>query len=90
MEIICIDDNFSGPQMDIIPNRPVRNQIYTVRDMFVTSDGRKAIHLKEIENPHIEHDSGLGMFEPSFAARRFTTLLGEPIRKEANKVNEPY
>jgi hypothetical protein len=82
METICIDDSFSEIQKKLIPNRPVKDKIYTFRDVFKLPNESIAVHLNEITNPELTHPSGLGTFEPSFNIERFTTLLGEPIKKE--------
>lgn len=77
-EVICIDDHFLPQQIELIPNRPVQDKIYTIRDIFSTRMGR-ALHLEEITNPQLEHPSGLGTFEPSFAVDRFRPLISDEI-----------
>lgn len=75
-DVICINDVFKPEQIALIPNRPVEDKTYTIRDIFTTRMGR-AILLNEITNPHLEHPSGMGTFEPSFSIDRFTTLLSD-------------
>lgn len=75
-EVICIDDKFEAHQIALIPNRPVEGKIYTIRDVFTTRMGR-AVHLEEITNPHLDHPSGMGTFEPSFSVMRFSPLVSE-------------
>ena len=75
-QVVCVNDAFDPLQCATIPNRPQRDKVYTVRDAFQvtrngTSSGIWALHLTEISNPHLSHPSGLGTFEPSFAATRF-------------------
>lgn len=77
--IICVNDSFDPIQQATIPRLPGRDKKYTVRDAFQvtrngTSSGIWAIHLNEVTNPHLPHPSGLGTFEPSFAAERFAML----------------
>ena len=77
--IVCVDDAFDPIQQATIPNRPQRQLVYTVRDAFQvtrngTASGIWAVHLKEITNPPLPHPSGLGTFEPSFAAHRFAEM----------------
>lgn len=74
--LVCVNDSFDARQRATIPNRPVRDEVYTVRDAFrVTRNGTAAgiwaVHLRELSNPDLPHPSGLGTFEPSFAAERF-------------------
>ncbi len=79
MEVICIDDVFEARQIAVIPNRPEEGKIYTIRDIFRVPNGRIAVRLHEIHNPLRPHPSGLGMYEPSFDSKRFTTLLNKPV-----------
>ena len=79
--VICVNDHFDSIQVSSIPNRPTRDKQYVVRDAFqVTRNGTVsgiwALHLREITNPHLPHPSGLGTFEPSFAAERFAVVEG--------------
>ena len=87
MEIICINDVFTPRQISVIPNRPVLNKIYTIRDLFETEFGT-AVHLNEIHNPHV-NGGMVGTtpltFEPSFSVKRFTDLLGKPLNVEVLK-----
>lgn len=83
-EIICINGHFTSEQIAIIPNRPTEGHIDTIRDIFKTRNGI-AILLNNIHNPHNgEHYVGQDKFtfEPSFAASRFTDLLGNPLNEE--------
>ena len=83
MDIICINDVFDAEAIALIPNRPVKDKIYTIREVIPTSDGRIGLLLNEITNPLIP--SGNFSFEPRFNNNRFTTLLGKPINKETIK-----
>ena len=93
-QIICINDTFTPEQKAHIPNLPVENKIYTIRDLFNTDNGM-AIHLNEIHNPRLNGGSigtNTFSFEPSFSVERFTDLLGRPLnveelRKEMRKSN---
>ena len=74
--IVCVNDTFDARQRATIPNLPVKDEVYTVRDVFQvtrnqTASGIWAVHLRELTNPDLPHPSGLGTFEPSFAAERF-------------------
>lgn len=85
MEIICINDQFSPEQIQHIPNRPVRDNIYTIRDVIRSQNGIGLL-LNEIRNPS---DSGYttinGMdfsFEANFNQNRFTKLDGSPLTEQ--------
>lgn len=88
-DVICINDKFRPEQIILIPNRPVEGKVYTIRDLFTTRNGR-AIHLEQISNPHLDHPSGLGTFEPSFSVDRFTTLVDDEVEIEAEVKEEVY
>ena len=88
-DIVCINDKFQSEQIALIPNRPVEEKMYTIRDVFTTRNGR-ALHLDQITNPHLEHPSGLGSFEPSFSVDRFATLNTDEVVVEEEVVEEVY
>lgn len=69
-QVICIDDKFDPKLVSLIPNRPVKDEVYTVRETLLTRNG-KAIQLEEIRNPELYDQLHQGMFEPSFNVRRF-------------------
>ena len=69
-QVICIDDKFDAKLVSLIPNRPVKDEVYTVRETLLTRNG-KAIQLEEIHNPELYDQLHQGMFEPSFSVRRF-------------------
>lgn len=69
-QVICIDDKFDPKLVSLIPNRPIRDEIYTVRETLLTRNG-KAIQLEELRNPALYDELHKGMFEPSFHVRRF-------------------
>ena len=79
--VVCIDDKFDIKQMSLIPNRPVLNELYTVRDNLLTRNG-KAIHLEEITNPPLHDEFHNGSFEPSFHIRRFRLATKEEITQK--------
>ena len=85
--IVCVNDNFDAIQRETIPNLPKQETTYHVRDAFQvtrngTSSGIWALHLTEIRNPMLPHPSGLGTFEPSFAAERFALLNEDEVAAE--------
>ena len=84
MEIICINDIFTPRQKSVIPNRPVVDKIYTIREVFNTEFG-VAVYLNEIHNPPVDGGT-MGTtsftFEPSFNIERFASLLGRPLNAE--------
>ncbi|HFA51293.1 MAG TPA: hypothetical protein ENJ95_19950 [Bacteroidetes bacterium] len=84
MDIICIDDNFSPEQTAAIPNRPVKDKMYTVRDVVKSANGIGLL-LNEIQNPHSGWVMRNGMkftFEPNFNIRRFSDLQHRPLNHE--------
>ncbi len=86
-KVVCVRDAFDAVQKATIPNLPKRDVTYHVRDAFQvtrngTNSGVWALHLKEIRNPMLPHPSGLGTFEPSFAADRFATIVDDEQEAE--------
>jgi hypothetical protein len=87
MDIICIDDNFTPEQMAEIPNRPIKDKLYSVRDVVKSANGIGLL-LNEIENPHTGWTVRNGMkftFEPNFNIRRFADLQHMPLNYEMVK-----
>lgn len=81
MDIICINDKFTPEQIADIPNRPVRDKIYTIRDVIKSANGIGLL-LNEIHNPQNGWTVRDGMkftFEPNFNINRFTDLNGSPL-----------
>lgn len=92
-KVVCVKDAFDAIQKSTIPNLPKRDISYRVRDAFQvnrngTASGIWALHLTEIRNPMLPHPSGLGTFEPSFAASRFATVVDdeEAVAKEVEEM----
>jgi hypothetical protein len=79
-KVVCINGSFHPESVKIIPNLPVENEIYTIRDVF-KQKGEDVVLLNEISNPHLDlsidntSDGGYGFkFEPSFKANRFVPI----------------
>ena len=70
MSKICIDDKFTTEQIELIPNRPVEGEVYTIRRKLLTRNG-PAYLLNEITNPTLYDPVFDGTFEPSFSTIRF-------------------
>ena len=75
--MVCINDSFSDEQIDMIPNRPMKDEQYTVDEVMITRRG-KALTVVEIDNPSLVHPTGLGTFTPSFDINRFRELEQVP------------
>ena len=82
--VVCINDVFTEEQIAMIPNRPVRDEQYTIDEVLITRRG-KAVTLVELDNPPLMHPSGAGTFIPSFDINRFRELEEVPaeVAKEA-------
>lgn len=92
-EVICVDGEFNAEQIKRIPNRPLRDKIYTIRDCF-RQKGVMVVLLKELVNPQLPassdttSDGGYGLyFEPNFRATRFAPLVPDLV-EENEKVTE--
>lgn len=89
MEVLCINDVFTQLQRSKIKKLPIKDKIYSIRDVVTYTDGVKGLLLNEIHNPYVQHDSGLGSYEPTFNINRFTTLSGDVLTKELlNKISK--
>lgn len=74
-QVVCIDDVFDPRSVIIIPNRPVKDRIYTVREMrYYDMHDKMGITLVEIKNPRIVKDFFGKLQEPSFNIIRFAPL----------------
>jgi hypothetical protein len=80
-QVICIDDTIDPKLVSLIPNRPVKDEMYTVRETLLTRNGR-AIQLEELRNPELYDELHQGMFEPSFHIRRFRIVDTEDLQLE--------
>ena len=74
-QVVCIDDVFDPRSIEIIPNRPVKDKIYTVREMrYYDMHDKMGITLVEIKNPLMVKDFFGRLQEPSFNIIRFAPL----------------
>jgi len=74
-QVVCIDDVFDPRSIEIIPNRPIKDKIYTVREMrYYDMHDKMGITLMEIKNPIIVRDMFGRKQEPSFNIIRFAPL----------------
>lgn len=74
-QVVCIDDHFDPISVEIIPNRPRKDVIYTVRDMvFYDMHDKMGVLLHEIHNPKIVRGLFGTALEPSFNVIRFAPL----------------
>lgn len=71
----CNNDLFTPYQVSLIPNRPIKGNFYTIKDVLLTRHG-KGIILEELENPLLPL-IGIGTFTPSFSINRFSELNTE-------------
>jgi hypothetical protein len=74
--IECINNTFLPEQIHLIPNRPIKGEYYTVREIEKAGE-RVGLRLEEIENPLIKNMSGR-IFEPSFDINRFKEIEDMP------------
>ena len=78
MEVICINDQNIDPR---IPNKPIRDNIYSIRQWKTNPDQSEGVLLNEIVNPKIVAETSYGriVIEPNFSKHRFTTLSGDEL-----------
>ena len=92
-QVICIDDKFDAKLVSLIPNRPVKDEVYTVRETLLTRNG-KAIQLEEIHNPKLYDGTttisgeNLPILCPLLQSSQ-NYLLGEFIFEKGTSLVEP-
>jgi hypothetical protein len=89
-EVICINDTRPDKHQDyIIPNWPVKDNIYTIR-AFQDNEGIVVgILLEEIENPEVPIQLIHRVQEPAFATWRFAKHRSAyMIEEESEEVEE--
>ena len=74
-QVVCVDDVFDPRSIEIIPNKPIKDNIYTVREMrYYDMHDKMGITLVEIRNPINVKDCFGRKLEPSFNIIRFAPL----------------
>ncbi len=85
--VVCVDDNFDETVKKDVPDRPVKDKVYIVRDVVPgqTSSLQRtlAILLKELHNPPNRHGIEHG-FNPN-RFRELDTLKGTEKAVEKEK-----
>ena len=86
--VICINDTFTVEQIKIIPNRPIKDKSYIVRDIIrVFGKNDIGYLLREITNPLIVNDRNPNFsFEPNFSHSRFANLLTNNTQIETEEM----
>lgn len=75
--VVCVDDRFDSRSIAIIPNRPKKDLVYTIREIFEHPEvGAIGVLLDEISNPDLLHQKG-HLFEPTFSINRFVPVTWE-------------
>jgi len=89
VEIICVDDTFRIDQKEYWKKHnvkhPIKDEIYTIRDVIKHTNGKTGIMLNEIINPKIliNHPIlGYSKRETTWNIDRFRKLNGDIISKE--------
>lgn len=74
-QVVCIDDVFDPKSINIIPNRPIKDKIYTIREMrYYDMHDKMGVTLVEIKNSHNVKDLFGKTQEPSFNIVRFAPI----------------
>ena len=70
--VVCINDSFDPQSMQVIPNRPTKGTVYTVRDVvYYDMHDKTGLMLLELRNPRIVKGLFGALLEPSFNVVRF-------------------
>jgi hypothetical protein len=74
-QVVCVDDVFDPRSMAIIPNRPIKDKIYTIRELrYYDMHDKMGVTLVEIKNSHNVRDFFGKVQEPTFNIIRFAPL----------------
>lgn len=74
-KVVCIDDVFDPRSIMIIPHRPMKDRIYTVKELrYYDMHDKMGVLLQEIKNPDNVRDFFGKTQEPSFNIVRFAPL----------------
>ena len=89
-KVVCVDDDWTHPNWKFVPNRPVKNNIYTIREIFSYA-GIVMLRLNEMSNP--SHEWFHGLYETGFDINRFrpakdTTHQVEALKRLCNPTPE--
>ena len=83
----CVNDKFDSKQIDLIPNRPKKGKIYTIRLIKQYPNNKIGLLLEEITNEPLMLPNLDGLFEPTFDINRFRELP-EPNIDELTEILE--
>jgi hypothetical protein len=73
--VVCIDDSFHERVFDIIPYRPVKDRMYTVREIhYHNVNDKVGVLLNEIHNPPVLSGVLKVKLEPTFNIIRFAPI----------------
>lgn len=79
-KVVCVDDEFNEGQIDLIPDRPVKGKIYTIREIDIGRTWNHnlpvaiVLYLKGLNNPASDH--------PPYKERGFDSKRFRPLREE--------
>jgi len=85
--IECVNDKFDPKQIELIPNRPKKGKIYTIRLIKQYPNNKIGLLLEEIINEPLILPDTTGLFEPTFDINRFRELP-EPNIDELTEILE--
>ena len=83
----CVNDKFDPKQIELIPNRPKKGKIYTIRLIKQYPNNKIGLLLEEIINEPLMLPNLDGLFEPTFDINRFRELP-EPNIDELTEILE--
>jgi len=75
-KVVLVDDSWHQPNWHLIPNKPIKGEVYTIRAMYMAdrSEGHMlSFLLEEIQNPPVQWHTGKD--EGSFPSYRFRPLV---------------
>ena len=74
-QVVCIDDVFDPRSIEVIPNRPKKDSIYTIREIrYYDMHDKMGVTLVEVKNAHNVRDFFGKLQEPSFNIVRFVPI----------------
>lgn len=74
-QVVCVDDVFDPKSIEVIPNRPKKDKIYTIREMrYYDLHDKMGVTLVEVKNAKNVRDFFGKQQEPSFNIVRFVPI----------------
>lgn len=92
-KVVCVNDVFDPRSVELIPNRPKKDKVYTIRDIrYYDLLDKTGVLLMEINNPvNVYSRLHKSFMEPTFGIHRFAPVnnsVREDVLEEELELEE--